>query len=118
METSLLWALRPELVDVSRIPPHVQGEVFAMGRDAHLADRRVGERMVADQIEWLGAKGEELLAAYRAERPAHNFTTFAAVEQAWTQRVEPVLPAFRTLQRRWDWQPEDIPPDSPWNRNR
>ena len=39
VETSLLWALRPELVDVSRIPPHVPGEVFAMGRDAHEADR-------------------------------------------------------------------------------
>jgi creatinine amidohydrolase len=117
VETSLLWALRPELVDVSRIPPHVPGQVFAMGRDAHKADRKVGERMVADQLAWLNAKAEELLNAYEQTQPEHRFTTFAAVEQAWQERIEPILAEFQTMQRIWPWQ-EEIPPDSPWNRNR
>jgi creatinine amidohydrolase len=118
VETSLLWALRPELTDVSRIVPHVQGEVFAMGKNAHLADRRVGQRMVEDQITWLGAKAEELLAEYDRLNPEHTFTTFMAVEQAWKERVEPALPNFKTMQRMWDWLSHDIPPDSPWNKNR
>jgi creatinine amidohydrolase len=117
VETSLLWALRPELVDVSRIPPHVPGQVFAMGRNAHEADRKVGERMVADQIAWLSAKGDELLADYARLQPAHNLTTFAAVEAAWVERVEPALAQFQSMQRIWPWQ-EEIPPESPWNRNR
>jgi len=117
VETSLLWALRPELVDVSRIPPHVPGQVFAMGRNAHEADRLVGERMVADEIAWLSAKADELLSEYERLKPEHRFTTFAAVEAAWKERIEPVLPRFQTMQRNWSWQ-KDIPADSPWNKNR
>ena len=117
VETSLLWALRPELVDVSRIGEHVPGQVFAMGRDAAEADRRVGERMVADEVAWLGAKAEELLAEYDRLRPAHAFTTFAAVEAAWKELIEPALPRFESMQRIWSWQAE-LPPDSPWNLNR
>jgi creatinine amidohydrolase len=118
VETSLLWALRPELVDVSRMPPvHVRGQVFAMGEDAYQADRQVGERMVADEIEWLGRKAGALLADYDALRPSHTFTTFAAVEEAWRELVEPELPKFKTSQRLWEWE-EDIPEDSPWNNNR
>lgn len=117
VETSLLWALRPELVDVSRIGEHIPGQVFAMGRDAAEADRRVGERMVADEVAWLGARAEELLAEYDHLRPAHTFTTFAAVEAAWKDLVEPALPRFESMQRIWSWQSEP-PPDSPWNLNR
>jgi creatinine amidohydrolase len=117
VETSLLWALRPELVDYSRIPPHVPGQVFAMGIDAHAADRKVGERMVSDQIAWLSAKADELLGEYDRLQPAHHLTTFAAVEQAWKERIEPALPGFESMQRIWPWQ-EEIPPDSPWNKNR
>jgi creatinine amidohydrolase len=117
VETSLLWALRPELVDYSRVVPHVPGQVFAMGEDAHEADRRVGERMVADEVAWLSSKADELLAEYDRLQPAHTFTTFSAVEAAWKERIEPALPSFQTMQPIWPDQ-EDIPADSPWNRNR
>ncbi len=118
VETSLLWALRPELVDLSRIPQNPQpGQVFAMGRDAAESERRAGERMVEDQVDFFGRKTAELLAEYQRLRPAHTFTTFRDVEQAWTELVEPALPAFQTMQPIWPWQTE-IPADSPWNKNR
>jgi creatinine amidohydrolase len=117
VETSLLWALRPECVDVSRFPEHFeQGKVFAMGQDAPLANRQAGEHMVTDQVEWLGAKAAELLAEYEGLQPAHNFTTFGAVEQFWREIVEPQLPNFKSMQERWSWQ-QPIPPDSPWKAN-
>ena len=47
VETSLLWALHPECVDLSRVPPpDEEGPHFAMGRNARESNRRVGERMV------------------------------------------------------------------------
>ena len=119
VETSLLWALQPECVDVSRIPAeYAPGTVMAMGRDAAQADRRVGERMVADEVEWLGNKGRELLAEYDRLQPAHPFTTFEAVERAWAEVVAPRLPGFLTMQEKWEHQSEDLPPDSPWAQNR
>jgi len=118
VETSLLWALRPELVDMSRLPPRDEdGAHFAMGKDAFEADRRAGERMVRAQIAFFGRKSAELIAEYDRLRPAHNLTTFGAVEQAWRERVEPELPNFMSMQMIWPWQ-QEIPPDSPWNRNR
>jgi creatinine amidohydrolase len=117
VETSLLWALRPDCVDTSRIPgEYRRGEQFAMGEDAGESNRLVGERMVADEVEWLGRKGRELLDAYDQLSPAHNFTTFAAVEQFWRDVVEPRLPEFITMQPKWENQ-SDLPADSPWGRN-
>ncbi len=46
-ETSVLWALEPDCVDLSRLPdPDAPGSHFAMGDDAPESDRRVGELMV------------------------------------------------------------------------
>jgi hypothetical protein len=87
-----------------------------MGLDAGLSNRQVGERMVADEVEWLGQKGRELLADYDAQAPAHTFTTFDEVERIWHAVVAPRLPSFRTMQPKWDGQP-DLPPDSPWGAN-
>ena len=118
VETSLLWALEPDCVDLSRAPEeHRRGEQFAMGADARQANRLTGERMVADEVEWLGRKGRELLEDYDRLKPEHTFTTFAAVEQAWQEVVEPALPDFETMQQKWPWQ-DDLPADSPWGRNR
>lgn len=118
VETSLLWALRPELVDMSRIPPEGSGQpTFAMGKDAAQSDRRVGERMVEDEIEFLGQKTGELLEEYARKKPQHTFTTFRDVETAWNEVIEPELPQFESMQPIWAWQKE-IPPDSPWNKNR
>lgn len=61
-ETSQLWALRPELVDVSRIPvaPY-EGPVFASPSSAREASRTEGERIVASQVEFLNRLADELL---------------------------------------------------------
>jgi len=117
VETSLLWALRPECVDVSRIPAEYRrGQQMAMGRDAGQANRQVGERMVGDEVEWLGTKGRDLLADYERLQPEHAFTTFEAVERAWAEAVAPRVPDFLSMQAKWSWQ-SDLPADSPWARN-
>ena len=78
----MLWAIEPECVDVSRIPaPDVPGPHFAMGDDARAANRLIGERMVADEVRWLGAKAAELVTAYEQEQPTQRLRTFADVEQ-------------------------------------
>jgi creatinine amidohydrolase len=117
VETSLLWALHPECVDISRIPAVFEsGNVFAMGSDASLANRLTGERMVEDEVAWLGTKGKELLAEYESLKPNHNFTTFASVERIWQEVIAPRLPEFISMQEKWEGQ-KDIPGDSPWKKN-
>lgn len=117
VETSLLWALMPECVDVSRLPdPQAEGKFLALGRNAWESDRRVGERMVADEVRFLGEKARELLAAYEALCPAHTLLTFADVERVWDEVVRPALPGFRSMQQRWEGQP-DVPADSRWHAN-
>ncbi|MHB9034965.1 MAG: creatininase family protein, partial [Anaerolineae bacterium] len=66
VETSLLWALLPELVDIGRVPEDVKSHPYAMGADVLESDRRIGERMVADEVRYLGERAKELLAAYQA----------------------------------------------------
>lgn len=123
VETSLLWALRPECVDVSRIPPaDVQKSLreerkhFAMGADAPLADRRVGERMVRDEVAYLGRRAKELLAAYDREAPKeHKPVSFVELERIWQEVVKPKLPTFRTIQ---NVEPQQVPPaSSQWTFN-
>jgi creatinine amidohydrolase len=117
VETSLLWALQPEGVDISRLPARDEpGTHLAMGRNAWESSRRVGERMVADEVRFLGAKGKELLAAYEAARPEHKLLTFEDVERAWDEVVRPALKAFRSMQRLWEGQ-QEVPADSRWFAN-
>jgi len=119
VETSLLWALRPECVDVSRIPQKFEkGMVFAMGENAPQANRLAGERMVMDEVEWLGRKAKELLDEYDQLQPEHSFTTFADVEMTWREVIEPVLGSFATMQEKWPWQEQPLPDDSPWKKNK
>jgi creatinine amidohydrolase len=117
VETSLLWALEPECVDYSRLPPAGdEGPHFAMGPNARQSDRRVGERMVADEVRWLGAKARELLADYEREQPSQRLRTFAQVEELWETVVRPELPRFKTMEQC----PADrVPPapDSVWRAN-
>lgn len=100
VETSLLWALEPDCVDVSRFPPaEVPGPHFAMGPNAREANRQIGERMVADEVRWLGGKASELLAAYAQHKPAqHQPLTFMAMEQIWAHEVLPQLKDFKSMQ--------------------
>ena len=117
VETSLLWALEPDCVDPSRLPaPDEAGPHFALGATAREASRRVGERMAADEVAWLGAKGRELLEAYERERPPQRLRTFEEVEALWETVVRPQLRQFRTMQPRWDGQGA-VPAGSVWAAN-
>jgi creatinine amidohydrolase len=117
VETSLLWALEPAAVDMSRLPPAgAAGAHFAMGADAAAANRQVGERMVADEVRWLGKKGQELLAAYERERPVQRLRTFEEVEALWETVVRPELMHFQSMQNVWEGQ--SAPPESSvWHAN-
>lgn len=117
VETSLLWALEPECVDISRIPSVGDlGPHFAMGRDARESNRQIGERMVSDEVHWLGLKAQELLASYDTEAPRTRLSTFAEVESLWDTIVRPRLKEFHTMQPRWPNQ-ESIPLSSRWHGN-
>ena len=99
METSLLWAVEPECVDVSRLPPaEAPGPRFAMGPDAAKANRKIGERMVADEVRWLGEKWPELLKQYDPATPAQPMRTFDDVERVWDTVVRPRFAEFKTMQ--------------------
>jgi creatinine amidohydrolase len=118
VETSLTWALEPACVDASRAAEAAKrpGPHWAMGADALEADRRTGERMVADEVRWLGEKVRELLAEYDRLRPAHTLRTFGDVERLWETVVRPRLGEFRTMQQVWPGS-EPPPEDSVWFAN-
>ena len=114
VETSLLWALEPECVDLSRLPKTEEGAPhFAMGPSAPLSNRLIGERMVADEVRWLGEKSDELLDAYKKEPPTKRLRTFQEVEALWAEVIAPRLSAFKTMQI-WGEEP---PPSSRWHAN-
>lgn len=117
VETSLLWAVEPGCVDMSRLPsPNSVGSHFAMGGDASEADRRTGERMVADEVRWLGDKARHLREEYARIQPTQRLHTFAEVERLWETVVRPALKQFQTLQSRWS-EAQEPSPDSVWHRN-
>ena len=117
VETSLLWALHPECVDISRVPPEGdKGPHLAMGATVRLANRQVGQRMVADEVRWLGAKAKQLLAAYDQDKPQHKLRTFEDVENLWDKIVRPALKGFRSMQELFSGQ-EPVPRDSVWFEN-
>jgi creatinine amidohydrolase len=116
VETSLLWALEPDCVDVSRFPVQdAPGPHFAMGPNARQADRRTGERMVADEVHWLGQKAADLLDEYEAMGITDRTPlTFMDIERIWADEVLPRLPEFQTMQ----YQDRTPPPEgSRWQLN-
>lgn len=117
VETSLLWALMPECTDVSRLPDKETGPApWAMGRNAYEASRRIGERMVEDEVTWLGRKAGELLEEYEKSRPSHTLRTFEDVERLWEGVVRPHVPEFRSMQLCWK-EHQEVPGDSMWYSN-
>jgi creatinine amidohydrolase len=117
VETSLLWAVEPGCVDMSRLPaPDAPGPHFAMGRNAYESNRKIGERMVADEVRWLGAKAGELLQAYDREQPKQRLRTFEDVERLWEAVVRPALKEFHTMQETNEHSQEP-PADSVWHTN-
>ena len=119
VETSLLWALEPECVDVSRIPPiGTPGEHYAMGANARDSNRHVGERMAQNEVDWLGAKGREMLSDYDHAQPTAHLRTFEQVEIFWDAEVRPRLNTFHTMQRQWDYSPiKELNAESVWAAN-
>lgn len=118
IETSQLWAVEPDCVDSSRLPPHsAPGPHFAMGPDAPQSSRRDGEAMVARQAVWLADRARELLAAYDEVRPTARLMGFRDVERLWESVVAPALPGFLTMQRDGTGQDRTVPPDSRWHLN-
>lgn len=116
VETSLLWALHPDCVDLSRLPPEdAPGPHFAMGPTVWQSDRRVGERMVADEVRWLGEKAQELLDEYEEENPTHKLQTYEDVEVLWETVIRPSLAGFETMQD--SWTEEALPETSTWYPN-
>jgi creatinine amidohydrolase/Fe(II)-dependent formamide hydrolase-like protein len=117
VETSLLWALEPGCVDQSRLPPAGSSErPFAMGHNARESDRRVGERMLEDEVRWLGKKAAELLADHDRVQPAPKLCTYEDVEKVWESVIKPVLKTFHTMQDLDEGQ-EPVPEDSIWHAN-
>jgi creatinine amidohydrolase len=115
VETSQLWALEPGCVDPSRLGPAPPVERFAQGKDAALADRTAGRKMIAGQVAWLGAKMRELLAAYDPPRPS-RLRTFDDVEDFWEQTVRPALADFKSMQTTW-YEKDAPDADSRWREN-
>ena len=119
VETSLLWAVEPECVDVSRLPKKSErGTPYAMGGDAHDSNRLAGERMVEDEVRWLGEKARALLAEYdEARSGGHEPLTFADVERIWRDEIEPRIPGFASMKPTFDPGAPEPSPDSRWRAN-
>jgi creatinine amidohydrolase len=113
VETSLLWALEPENVDVSRIPRD-KGQHFAMGPDASESSRLTGERMVADEVRWLGVKAQELLSSW-VERP-RGLERFDDVERFWEAEIAPRVRGLESMQLRFN-ERGAVPEESVWQAN-
>jgi creatinine amidohydrolase len=117
VETSLLWATHPECVDITRLPdPDDEGPHFAMGKNARESDRRTGERMVNDEVAWLGDKADELMEAYSREQPTQKLRTFDDVERIWNDIIRPRFKSFETMQNSWK-DDQGLPESSVWYPN-
>jgi creatinine amidohydrolase len=115
VETSQLLALVPESVDMTRLPkPEAPPPHFALGPDVQLSDRRIGEGMIADQVEWLGRRGREMVASYPEQSRPHRLLTFDDVERLWRDVITPQLPTFKTMTRP---EAEPLPDQSVWAAN-
>ncbi|MBI2302169.1 MAG: creatininase family protein [Armatimonadetes bacterium] len=117
VETSLLWALEPDGVDMNRLP--AEGDPsgapwFAMGPNAREADRLIGARMAEDEAAWLVRKMRDLMDDYGDRQPTR--LSFGQLEALWREVVEPALPTFRTMQDDWG-QTEGVPAESQWAYN-
>lgn len=86
-ETSQLWALRPELVDISRIPVEpFEGIQFASTHEAGNSCRAEGEAIVASQVAFLNQLANELLDQAKS-RPAGARISHDEAEHIWNEMV-------------------------------
>jgi creatinine amidohydrolase len=118
VETSLLWAVEPDCVDVSRIPPaDAPGPHFAMAPDAGKADRREGERLLDGIVSRLGGIAKALLADFPRDEERSPLS-FGELEHVWAEEIGPELSGFYCMQqdRRGGGEPPP-PEDSQWRLN-
>jgi creatinine amidohydrolase len=118
VETSLMMALDPSCSDMTRLPAKDEpGCHWAMGRNAYESNRKVGERMVMDEVEYLGKKVNELLSEYNQIKPEHKFRTYDDVDKFWNNVIIPKIKDFACLQLDFSGQGRTIPEDSVWYEN-
>jgi creatinine amidohydrolase len=113
-ETSQLWALRPELVDISRVTPaDAAAHRYATGGNVFESSRRLGDEIVAGQVAYFGERSRELLASHDATGVT-SALSFDATESIWRE-VEARRDEWVTL-RLWDGQ-SGAPEGSAWEAN-
>jgi len=84
-ETSQLMALRPELVDLTRMPGEpYEGVVFASPSNARESSRREGEAIVASQVDYLKRLSDALLRQAESQ-PAGERISWADAEAIWSK---------------------------------
>ena len=87
-----------------------------MGKNAQESDRRVGERMVDDEVKWLVVKAQEMLEAYDREQPTQKLHTFEEVERIWDEVIRPHFKDFKTMQQSWT-DAQTLQDSSVWHKN-
>lgn len=113
-ETSQLLALRPDLVDMSRLTPdHLANHYYAAGKTAPNSLVATGEEIVKSQIRRLGEISQLLLAAY--DGPAQPIPlSFDETEKIW-EELEARRDEWVTL-KLWKSQ-QPVGPESGWFAN-
>lgn len=84
-ETSQLMALRPECVDMTKLPAEEGWSGFASSAKAHAASRELGEGIVASQVGNLGDAAKRLVDAAPNELPE---ITYDQVEHIWKEYLQ------------------------------
>ncbi|MGY8826394.1 MAG: creatininase family protein [Candidatus Latescibacterota bacterium] len=115
VETSLLWAIEADCVDIERVPKEATKPLFAMGANASDSDPQIGARMVEDEVRWLGAKKDELVAVYD-EQVKSRLQTFDDVECFWRDEIRPIVKNFESL-KNFHTDKEAPTSDSRWYAN-
>jgi len=84
-ETSQLWALCPDMVEISRVPDGPpERRVFASSSDARHSSRSEGEAIVASQVAFLGRLADALLREAEGKPPSERISGEQA-EQIWQE---------------------------------
>jgi hypothetical protein len=69
--------------------------------------------MVEDEVRYLGAKAEELLAEYDRAKPDRGPFTFEDVERVWEAEVKPRIEDFECMKKVFGKTPPP-PGNSRW----
>lgn len=92
-ETSQLWALEPQWVDISRMPEaEYDGVVFATPSEARRSSRREGEAIVASQVAYFKRLSDELLRQAASQPPS---------ERIWADETESIWQEVLAERPNW-----------------